>query len=56
MRKRAWRYEWVVVDCPSSLGSLVENALVVATAVIVPCRLEARGADGLVDLLRVLES
>jgi chromosome partitioning protein len=51
----AGRFDWVILDCPPSLGSLVENALVAATRVLVPVRAEARGADGLVDLLDVLE-
>lgn len=49
------RFAWVILDCPPSLGPLVENALVAASQVIVPVRSEARGADGLVDLLDVLE-
>ena len=48
-------FDWVLIDCPPSLGTLVENALVAANRVIVPCRSEARGADGLIDLLEVLD-
>jgi len=47
-------YHWIVLDCPPSLGPLVENALCAAHFVIVPCRMEARAADGLVDLVDVL--
>jgi cellulose biosynthesis protein BcsQ len=46
---------WILIDCPPSLGILVENAIVAANRVIVPVRSEARGADGLVDLLEVME-
>lgn len=48
------REEWFVLDCPPSLGPLVENALFAADLVIVPCRMEARATDGLADLLDVL--
>jgi len=44
-----------VIDCPSSLGSLVENALTAADLVIVPCRMEARAIDGLADLVDILK-
>jgi chromosome partitioning protein len=49
------RVDWILIDCPPSLGLLVENAVVAANRVIVPVRSEARGADGLVDLLEVME-
>lgn len=48
------RYEAVILDCPPSLGPLTEGALVAADLVLVPCRLEARAVDGLVDLLELL--
>ena len=48
-------YRWVVIDCPPSLGSLVENALTAADLVIVPCRMEARALDGLADLVDILK-
>ncbi len=48
-------YDWVILDCPPSLGPLVENALVAADRVIVPCRMEARATDGIVDLVEVLQ-
>lgn len=50
----AGRYAWVVIDCPPSLGSLTENALMAADAVLVPCRMEARATDGVKGLLEVL--
>lgn len=46
--------ELVVLDCPPSLGPLVENALAASDEVIIPCQMEARAADGLVDLLELL--
>ena len=47
-------FAWIVIDCPPSLGPLVENALIAADQVIVPCRMEARATDGLADLVDVL--
>jgi len=47
-------YDFVLVDCPPSLGALTETGITAADFVIVPCQMEARAADGLVDLLEVL--
>lgn len=51
---RATGGAWFVIDCPPSLGPLVENALFAADLVIVPCRMEARATDGLADLVDIL--
>jgi chromosome partitioning protein len=48
------RYEFVVTDCPPSLGVLTEAGIAAADLVIIPCQMEARAADGLVDLLEVI--
>ena len=48
------QYDFIVIDCPPSLGVLTETALVAADLIIVPCQMEARAADGLVDLLEVV--
>lgn len=53
--KAAGLYRWIVLDCPPSLGPLVENALAAADRVIIPCRMEARATDGLVDLVDILQ-
>lgn len=47
-------FKWIVIDCPPSLGALTEMAVACADLVIVPCRMEARASDGLVDLLELL--
>ena len=47
-------YEWVVIDCPPALGVLTEAAIAAADRIIIPCQMEARAADGLVDLLEVI--
>jgi chromosome partitioning protein len=55
LERAAGVFAWVVIDCPPSLGPLVENALVAADQVLVPCRMEARATDGLADLVDVLQ-
>jgi chromosome partitioning protein len=47
-------YTYTVIDCPPSLGVLTEMGIAAADLIIVPCQMEARAADGLVDLLEVI--
>lgn len=47
-------YDYMVIDCPPSLGTLTANALSLADFILVPCEMGARAADGLVDLLEIL--
>jgi len=47
-------YDFVVLDCPPSLGPLTEAAIGAADVVIVPSQMEARAADGLVDVLELI--
>jgi chromosome partitioning protein len=48
------QYEFIVIDCPPSLGVLTEAGIAAADLILVPCQMEARAADGLVDLLEVI--
>ena len=48
------QYAFMVLDCPPALGVLTETALAAADLIIIPCQMEARAADGLVDLLEVI--
>jgi chromosome partitioning protein len=45
-------YDFVVVDCPPSLGLLTVNALAAATEVVVPIQCEYYALEGLGQLLR----
>ena len=47
-------YAYIVIDCPPSLGPLTESAIGAADVILIPCQMEARAADGLVDLLEVV--
>jgi chromosome partitioning protein len=47
-------YEFIVIDCPPSLGAITETGIAAADFIIVPCQMEARAADGLVDLLEII--
>ena len=48
-------YEFVVIDCPPSLGLLTLNALCVASAVIIPLQCEYYALEGLAGLLETVE-
>jgi chromosome partitioning protein len=48
-------YEFVVIDCPPSLGLLSINALVSATEVIIPLQCEYFGMKGMQQLQRTID-
>lgn len=48
-------YDFVVIDCPPSLGLLCVNALVVSTEVIIPLQCEYFGMKGMQQLYRTIE-
>ncbi len=48
------QYAIILVDCPPSLGVLTETGIAAADLLVIPCQMEARAADGLVDLLEVI--
>jgi chromosome partitioning protein len=52
LREQAQDYDYVIMDCPPSLGMLTVNALAAADGVIIPLQAEYYAMEGLSELLR----
>ncbi len=52
-------FEYIFIDCPPQLGTLLTNALTAADAVLVPCKTEylaLRGLDALMESIKGIQS
>lgn len=49
-------YEYIIIDCPPSLGLLTINALTAANAVLIPVQAEYYALEGLSQLLNTVQA
>ncbi len=48
------KYDYILIDCPPSLGLLTINALAAATAVLIPLQCEYYALEGLAQILEAI--
>jgi len=49
-------YDYIIIDCPPSLGVLTINALFASDLLIVPCQMSRYSLDGLSDLIDIVKA
>jgi len=55
LRSQASHYDYVVLDCPPSLGMLTVNGLAASDGVVIPLQAEYYAMEGLGELLRAVK-
>ena len=48
-------YDYILIDCPPSVGNLTSNALAVADSIIVPIQCEYYALEGLSQLMKTIQ-
>lgn len=54
LEKVADRYDYIIIDCPPSLGLLNTNALTAADSVVIPVQCEYYALEGVTQLLQTI--
>lgn len=55
LRGLADQFEYVIIDCPPSLGLLTLNAMTAANSLIIPVQCEYYAMEGMADLYRTIK-
>lgn len=55
LRQEQFRYDYILLDCPPSLGILTVNALTAAHSVLIPLQCEYYALEGLRSLLETID-
>lgn len=54
LRTAKTHYDYILIDCPPSMGNLTVNALVAANEVLIPCEMSVLAFEGVGDLIDTL--
>ncbi len=54
LRTASTHYDYILLDCPPSMGNLTVNALVAAHQVLIPCEMSVLAFEGVGDLIDTL--